>query len=450
VADIDRRQFLKAAGLAGMAAGVVGVTGGCSSGAAKLTGKPVRIGVVSNQTGALSGFGEADSVVIANIRSALKDGITIGGKSFPLQIELKDTGSQPQRSAQVASDLINSGVDLLLATGAPEIVNPACTAAEKAGTPCLSTNAPWQAWFFGRTDQDLAKPHSFNWTYHLMWGLEDLIAAYQGIWSQVTNNKVVASLFTHDPDGDAWANKDTGLPPIMGKMGYTFVQDPRPQDGANDYSALLRNFAHTDAQILTGNPAPPDFATFWQQANQTSDPSLRFRPQIATVGKALLFPAFLEVLKPSPVGLTSEVTWHPTWPTKSSLTGLSAAQWADEYTRLTHRQWTQPIGTVHALFEVAISALQRAGVGDPQAIVDAVQHTSMDTIVGHLSWASNRKTNVPAVPAAAKNISKFPVVGGQWVATPGKQFPFDLLIVANPGHPEIPVARRVQALSPLQ
>jgi len=445
VAEIDRRRFLKVAGLTGAAAGVAGITGGCSSGRSGPSGRPVRIGVVSNQTGALAGFGEADSVVIANVQRTLKDGIEINGKTYPLQIVLRDTGSQTPRSSTVAQELIDSKIDLLLATGAPEIVNPACAAAERSGTPCLSTNAPWQAWFFGRPDQTPAKPKTFNWTYHFMWGLEDLVAAYQSIWSQIATNKIVAALFTHDADGDAWADPKTGLAPIFGPQGYTFVQQPRPNDGDSNFSQLLHNFIAKDAQILTDNPAPPDFATFWRQANDT--PS-RFRPQIATVGKALLFPAFIEVLSPSPVGLTSEVTWHPTWPTKSSLTGLSAAQWADEYTRLTHRQWTQPIGTVHALFEVAINVLQRAGVGDPQAIVEAIQDTSLDTIVGHLSWKKGHDKGL--APIAAKNVAKFPVVGGQWVSTPGKQFPFDLLITANANHPEIPVARKVQALSPLQ
>jgi len=443
VVEIDRRRFLKVAGLTGAAAGVAGITGGCSSGGGGPTGKPVRIGVVSNQTGSLAGFGEADSVVIANIQHTLKDGIEINGKTSPLQILLRDTGSQSPRAATVAQDLIASGVDLLLATGAPEIVNPACAQAEKSGTPCLSTNAPWQAWFFGRPDQTPANPKTFNWTYHFMWGLEDLVTAYQGIWSQVANNKVVAALFTNDADGDAWADKAQGFPPIFGAQGYTFIELPRPDDNTNSYRTLLNNFIAKDAQILTGNPAPPDFATFWRQAS-----TAKFHPLVATVGKALLFPAFIEVLTPSPVGLTSEVTWHPTWPYKSSLTGLTAQQWADEYTRLTHRQWTQPIGTVHALFEVAINVLQRAGVGDPQAIVDAIQDTSIDTIVGHLSWKKGHDPKL--LPIAAKNVAKFPVVGGQWTSTPGKQFPFDLQIVANPNHPEIPMARKVQQLSPLE
>jgi len=441
---LDRRRFLQAAGLAGAAAGVASVTGGCASSGAKLAGTPIRIGVVSSQTGSLAGFGESDVVVLANLRDTFRNGLQVGGKAYPVEILVRDNGSQPERAGQVATELISSKIDLLLTAGAPEVVNPVSDAAEKTGQPALSTSAPWEPWFFGR-QQDPSKPQSFNWTYHFFWGLEDIVRVFSNIWQQVpTDNKVVASLFAQNADGDAWADKQTGLPGLLGVRGYTFVQDPRPADGANSYVGLLQKFERANAQILTGNPQPPDFATFWQQASVN-----QFRPRIATVGKALLFPAFIEVLKPSPTGLATEVWWHPTWPFKSSLTGQTNAQFAAQYISQTHRQWTQPIGPFHALFEVATSVLQRAGLGDPQAMVEAIQATSIDTIVGRLSWPDS-KNNKDLAPPARKNVTKSPVVGGQWIATPSGQFKFDLTLVANPGHPEIPVTRRVQPLSPLQ
>ena len=45
--------------------------------------------------------------------------------------------------------------------------------------------------------------------------------------------------------------------------------------------------------------------------------------------------------------------WTPGHPFKSSLTGESAKQSCDAYTAATDKQWTQPIGFAHALFEVA-------------------------------------------------------------------------------------------------
>jgi branched-chain amino acid transport system substrate-binding protein len=185
------------------------------------------------------------------------------------------------------------------------------------------------------------------------------------------------------------------------------------------------------ADILTGNPQPPDFATFWNQANR-----LGYRPVVATVGKALLFPAFVEVLVPNASGLATEVWWHPSWPFRSSLTGQTCAQLAADYTRQTYRQWSQPLGPMHAAFEVAVAALKRAGVGDSRAIVDAIRSTDMQTVVGHLAWGTDR--NLP--PTVARS----PLVGGQW--RPGRGFPFDLVLVSNADYPQIPVASRLQPL----
>ena len=45
--------------------------------------------------------------------------------------------------------------------------------AEVNEVPCITTNCPWQPYFFGRKG-DPAK--GFTWTYHFFWGLEDVIA----------------------------------------------------------------------------------------------------------------------------------------------------------------------------------------------------------------------------------------------------------------------------------
>ena len=58
------------------------------------------------------------------------------------------------------------------------------------------------------------------------------------------------------------------------------------------------------------------------------------------------------------------------------------------YETATKKQWTQPIGFVHALFEVAIDSLKRAkDVGEKAAIRDAIAATDLATIVGPIAWA---------------------------------------------------------------
>ena len=111
----------------------------------------VKIGYVSPQTGPLAPFGEADKWVIDQMKTAFKDGITIGGKKHEVQIILKDSQSNPNRAGEVASDLIlKDKVALILTAGTPETANPVSDAAELNEVPCISSVVPWQPWFFGR------------------------------------------------------------------------------------------------------------------------------------------------------------------------------------------------------------------------------------------------------------------------------------------------------------
>lgn len=445
---LDRRRFLRAAGLTGAVAGLSGLAGACSlARASSPVGRPVRLGLVVPQTGALAGFGEATTVVIAGLRRTFKDGLKIGGHTHPVQLVIRDSASDPLRSEQVTSDLIESGnLDLLMSFRASISV---ADVAERGGIPYLSSGIPWEPWFFMRRGQDPAHPHPFKWTHHFMWGMQDIIRVYDSIWRQVPTNKVVGGLYPHGSIGDVWASDRFGIPAGFVGQGYTFVSRLRFRDLSNPvaFEPLVADFIDRDAQVLTGVPTPPDFATFWKVAGAHVDERGRpnpYRPKVATVAQALLFPAFIEVLRPNASGLCSEVWWHPACPYRSSLTGQTAAQLAQEYTAVTGRQWTQPIGPLHAMFEVAFDALRRAGLGDRQAIAQALGSTDLRTVAGRLTWGDTQY--MP--PAAARNVARSPAFGGQWLATGnGAQFAFDLVVVANPGHPEIPIGGPVRPLA---
>ena len=134
--------------------------------------------------------------------------------------------------------------------------------------------------------------------------------------------------------------------------------------------------------------------------------------------------------------MSTEVWWSPNHPFTSSLTGTTSKQLADDYTAKTGKQWTQPLGFAHALFELATDALKRTtNVDDPQSIVDAVKATNLNTIVGPVNW-----TGGGPIP----NVSKTPLVGGQWGK--GTTFPFDMVIVTNKSAPNIPTAGQLRPI----
>jgi branched-chain amino acid transport system substrate-binding protein len=434
--QLDRRRFLRLTGMTGAAVSFSALlaackndeeNGGGTSGGAQ--GRAIKIGYVSPQTGPLAGFGEADAFILGGVRTALKDGLQIGGTAHPIEILVKDSQSDPNRAATVAGDLITgSEVDLILATGTPETTNPVADQAEANGVPAITSVAPWQPYFFGRKG-DPEKP--FKWTYHFFWGLEDIIQVFTNLWDEVPTNKVVGALWPNDGDGNAWGDPKQGFPPALKKAGYKVVDPGRYQNQTDDFSSQISKFKSANAEIVTGVPIPPDFTTFWKQAAQQG-----FRPKIASVGKALLFPSSVEALGALGQNVSTEVWWTPSHPFTSSLTQASAKQLADDYTKTTGKPWTQPIGFVHALFEVATDALKRAGgADDKQAIADAIKATKLDTIVGPLDWSAG------PVP----NVAKTPLVGGQWRRSSGGAY--ELVIVNNKTAPQIPAAGKLEPIT---
>ena len=422
--EAGRREFLRLAGGATLVAGAAGL----SVPALAQSGRKIKIGYVSPQTGPLAAFGEGDKFVLDGVMDALKAGIKIGNTTYPVEIIVKDSQSNPNRAAEVAGDLIlKDKIDLMVVASTPETTNPVSDQCELNEVPCISTVAPWQPWFFARG----GKPdQGFNWTYHFFWGLEDIIAVFTTMWGSLPQNKKVGGLFPNDGDGNAWGDPNVGFPKPLKEKGYTLVDPGRYQNLTSDFSAQIAAFKKADCEIITGVVIPPDFRTFWTQARQQG-----YKPRIASVGKALLFPAAVEAIGDIADGLSTEVWWSPSHPFKSSLTGASAKKLADEYESATRKQWTQPVGFVHALFEVAVDTLKRAkSVDDKASIRDALIATNMNTVVGPIAWGKG----------PVKNVAKTPLVGGQWVK--GKKHKFDLVIVSNITAPSIPVGGRLKPI----
>ncbi len=394
---------------------------------AQAQSKIIKIGHVSPRTGPLAGFGEADGFILDQVRAILAKGLESGGKAYQVEIVSKDSQSSGTRASEVASELIlRDKVDLIVASATPDTTNPVADQAEVNEVPCITTNCPWQPYFFGRNGDP---KKGFSWTYHFFWGLEDVIAAFLALWEGQPTNKVVGGLFPNDADGNAWGDPQRGLPPALAQAGYRLIDPGRYQVMNNDFTSQITRFKEAGAEIVTGNMIPPDFATFWSQAAQQN-----FHPKIVTIGKALLFPSVVNSLGPRGNGLTSEIWWTPNYPFRSGLTGQSAQQLTDAYTNATKRPWSQPIGYQHALFEVAIDVLKRAQSIEPKSILDAIVATNYNSIVGPVHW-----TGQPV-----KNVSKTPLVAGQWQRRGGA---FELVITANKPAPEIPVGGKLELLS---
>ena len=252
-------------------------------------------------------------------------------------------------------------------------------------------------------------------------GAEDLVKAFIPMWdrihAQLHTDKVVAAAFPNDSDGNAFR---AVFPPIAEAAGYKFVMSSPYPDGTTNYSSMISQFKSAGADFFTNVPLPPDFATMWKQAVQQG-----FKPKLATVAKVLLFPPDAYALGHLVDNVATDAWWAPSLPWKSSFTGETCQQMANEFEAATHGQWNSNISN-YSLFEAAHAAL--TSVSDPhdkKEVADAIHKVNIQALAGPLNFASG---------GPAPGVAITPPVGVQWQK--GTKHPLEMQVVDNTLQPD--------------
>jgi branched-chain amino acid transport system substrate-binding protein len=428
---INRRTLLRAIGAGAAVVGGGGLLQACSSSVKGASSggstKNITIGWIHPLTGALAGFGAPDNWVISKIKQTTpyKSGFKIGSKTYPVTIKSYDTQSSPTRAGDLArTAILNDGVDLLLASSTPETVNAVASQAESLGTPLICSNIPWEAWYLNLFPKGNPQHATEKAKYVVMYflGAEHLAKCFIPMWdrihAQLHTNKIVAAAFPNDSDGNAFR---AVFPPIVTAAGYKMVLSSPYPDGTTNYSSMISQFKAAKADFFTNVPLPPDFATMWKQSAQQG-----FKPKLATVAKVLLFPPDAYALGSLSYNVATDAWWAPSLPWKSSFTGETCQQLANEFEASGHGQWNSNISN-YSLFEAAHAAL--TSVSDPHdktEVANAIHQVNLpDAVAGPLNFASG---------GPAPGVAITPPVGIQWQK--GTKYPVEAQVVDNTLQPK--------------
>jgi branched-chain amino acid transport system substrate-binding protein len=440
--NLSRRGFLGVAGAVGVTgvAGLASATGvaglaGCSSGLKSAANPPasggsgssggtIKIGYVSPETGSLSVFTQSNSYVLGKVREALAKGLTIGGKKYEIEIISKDSQSSSNGAATAASQLIQQNqVNFLLAAATPETVIPVSSQAESSGVPCVLTICPWEQWYYDSS----GAANTFKYSYMYFLGTQEETGDFASIWQSAPTNHVVGGLWPNDVDGAGFSKYITKK---ADSLGWKVVPSGGYTDGLQDFASIIAKFKANDVQILHAVPIPPDFITFWRQAHENG-----FQPKIASISKALLFPSAAQALGSLVNNVMSPLWWTPSFPYSSSLDGTTAGAFADGYKTATGQQWTQPMGFLYAIFEIAVAALKAArDPTDATAVASAIGTLKGQAITGNYDFSGG------PVP----HVSQVPELMAQW--RPASGGGYDLVVINNSLLPAVPVQGKLELL----
>ncbi len=330
--------------------------------------------------------------------------------------------------------MLNNHVDMIVTSSAPETTNPVAVLAQSEGVPCLATVVPWESWYGGLGGNPLAPTKNFNYNAMFFFGVPEFAKCFIPMWQRVSTDKVIAEMFPNDADGNAFR---AAWPGIIRGIGYTPVDGGAYADLTVNYTSMISDFKSHNCEIYMNCPLPPDFNTFWKQANQQG-----YKPKLATVAKVLLFPADVSALGSLVNNIATDSWWSPFAPFKSSLTGISAADLAASYQSATGQQWTQSIGSTYSLFEVAREAfLASSDPHDPHDVADKLQKVNYTGMCGPINFGKGPAPGVGIIPP----------VGVQWKpGKPGKftDFDFAMYVVDNTQNKSIPLNGTLEPTNP--
>ena len=431
----SRRGMLRAAGASAAVVGGGGLLEACSSSikgnstssspstkSGSSSTAPIKIAFIQPITGDLAEFATSDNWLLGKIRatSQYKNGFKIGGKTYQVEITSYDTQSDPTRAGQIASQAIQSdNVDLILTSSTPETAVPVATTAEKLGTPCVSGNVPWQAWYQNLGGNPTPGKSTFKPKWNTMYflGVNDLALAFIAMWNridkQLNTDKIVGCTFPNDDDGNAFR---AAWPLFAKPAGYTLIDPPAYTDGLTNYSSMINQFISDKCDFFTNVPLPPDFNVMWKQAAQ-----LGFKPKLATVAKVLLFPTDVTALGDLVINVATDAWWTPNMPWTSTLTQETCQEVASAFQSDTGGQWVQSLSN-YSLFEVAYAAFSAVNnPHDKAELAAALFNVNINGLAGQLNW-TNSKNPAPGVVDT-------PCVGVQWKK--GTTYPYEMYVVDN-------------------
>ena len=469
----SRREFLRVAGLAGatvgVGAGLGGLLAACGAeetttttaaatgptvtgsevvetttsvaastttvSAAPEAGREIKVGDVAPDTSYLNMFGVADKWAIGLAEKAIGEGMVLGdGKMHPISFVRVDTQSDSNRASQVSADLIlNNKIDILLAAGTADTVNPAADQAESLGCPMIAIYTPWQTMVRARNQ---SMDSVWKWTWAFAFGAdEDTRLAVQG-FNLIPNNKIVGVLMGNDSDGIAQMAEPYGLRSAITQQGYTVVLPGLYPPGQEDFTKEISEFKKAGCECVVTQTTPPDFSNYLSQALQQG-----FHPKMGSASLPLMSAEAMYAMGDIALNYLIILNWAPAFPWPDNLTGMNGQQIADDFYKTTGWQWNMLAGAP-ARQSWLIDVLKRAkNPEDKESIVEAISTTKMQTIQGAIDFTA------PVDPENGirvhNNICKPITVCAQWQR--GTTQEYECRVVA-PEDSEVPVEAKIQEL----
>ena len=341
---------------------------------------PIRIGATLPLSGTLASFGSYQKWgyehAVEEINAA--GGIEIDGTKRLVEFTLIDDKSDPNEVTSATKTLISStGVDALLGSCTPDLVNAGAVVADSQGVP-----------FIGGCDPIEVFKGVKEWTY--AWDIffsvpelaESSFAALEG--NGIETNKSVFILHDNGPDGQAMGNDM--WPSVAEAYGYTVAGNIEFPVDSTDFSAAIQKASDSGADIVLIDSITPAAISIRKQMA-----AIGWTPKVIVAEKGGEPLQFAEALGDLADGIIVGAYWDP------SFDYPGAADLNTAFETETGLTSSQHIADSYSAAMVLMDAIAAAGSLDKDSINDAIGNTDKSYAVGAIKFDDEHAAKIPVV-----------------------------------------------------
>jgi branched-chain amino acid transport system substrate-binding protein len=332
----------------------------------------VVLGASIPLSGALAGFGICQQW---GYETAVKDmnqagGISIDGTPRRIRLLIRDDGTNPALTAENTERLIaGGGAVALLGSCTPPLVHAGAAVAERSKIPLVTGCNPLGAFRAAR-----------QWAYawNLFFDEHDLAAVpfRMMVDMGLATNKKVAILTDDGPHesklaGQLW-------PAQAASAGCTVVHNVALPEDPRQLEAEISQAQATGADIVLVDAVPPQAIALRRQMVRAG-----FAPRLLVVEKGGEPEAFAQATGGASDGVLVSGYWHPSFPYPGAI------DLGRRFQAETQRTPGAQIANAHAVAQVLLDAIARAGSLDGERINAAIAATDGSYVVGPVKFAAD-------------------------------------------------------------
>lgn len=287
------------------------------------------------------------------------------GTSLPLELDLRDDESDPNRTTAIMEDLDGEGIVAYLGGFGSPVHAAGTVIAEKNAIPYEGVATALQA----------LHEQGYRYYFSPFPKSPDIAVSVFEMLNGVLpegGRPTRVGIFQEATDwGEELAAGWTEQAPAH---GYEIVFHEKYTPGTTDFSDLIFKAQDAGVQALLSLPTPPDgFALFKQMGE------LGWKPEFSLVVRAADVPTWND-LGDVGDGVFLSAGWHPAL----GFEGIEAVN--QRHIDEEGRPADPVVGGSYALVQILADAIERAGTLDTEAIRDAIAATDMETVVGPITF----------------------------------------------------------------